>query len=428
MRKSVAISVADQAILSLFNLALNAALISLAAPVEFGHYVFAITILLILTSLQNALVGTPISVIYPSQSGLTQRETLAGILSFDLVFRIAATAASVPLCLLTETDPAFLAAAAAVVFTSLARETQRHVAIAERRTRDLLTIDAIAVVIAILATVLLWTLMRPSVATMVGLAVGNVCSVWLTTRRHRGGTISLKDVAHRYRSIWIQTRWSLVGAATTEAQYRSYVFMLELFRDAAAIAQVQAGRLLLGPLPLLVGSWARIARPEIARRLAAGDKPAALRIVFSGLSAILAASLLVVAVLYLAWPTIEGIVYRGRYPGIGAMTAAWVCYTLVVVMHMVLSAPLVAALQLKQLAQVTMVTAVLSIVLLLGLALPVPTIYVVFAATLVEVVALIWIAILVARLFANNVDPKPNAPAAPAAAVQLPEASGGQRH
>ena len=41
MRKSVAIALVDQAVLSLFNLGLNLAMIRFAAPQEFGRFILA---------------------------------------------------------------------------------------------------------------------------------------------------------------------------------------------------------------------------------------------------------------------------------------------------------------------------------------------------------------------------------------------------
>jgi hypothetical protein len=54
--------------------------------------------------------------------------------------------------------------------------------------------------------------------------------------------------------------------------------------------------------------------------------------------------------------------------------------------------------RLKELAQVTMATATLSCLLLTGLLLDVPAVWAVLALAAAEVVALIWIVLLVARL------------------------------
>ena len=229
----------------------------------------------------------------------------------------------------------------------------------------------------------------------------SVLAVWLVGK-HRGPadpSPGLKAIASGYAPLWRDTRWGLVGASTIEVQNRAYVFMLEIFRTARDIAEVQAGRLLMGPLPLLVGAWGRVARPVLAKKLAAGDTRAALRIMLTGLACMTAAGLVFAVAIAVAWPLIERVIFRGRYPHVAEMTAAWTIYTLLAISHMVLSAPLIAALRLKELSHVTMVTAVVSLVLLLGLATPVSALFAVGAGIFCELIALVWIAILVHRLF-----------------------------
>lgn len=404
MQKSVAISIADQGMLSLFNLALNAALIAFASPTEFGHYVFAAAVVLILTSLQNALVATPIGVVYPRTAENDRAEMRALLLGFDRVLTTVAALIAVPVCMLTQSDPLFLIAVSWLVAATLVRETWRNLALAENRPRDLIRIDAIAVAVAGGATVLLWQLTRPSVAALAGTALGSTLAVWLTARNQRStgaASPSLLDLPCAYAAIWESTRWSLAGAATTEVQYRAYVFMLEAFRTTREIAEVQAGRLLLGPLPLLAGAWGRVARPELARRLAAGDRNGALRVTLWGLALILGVAAAFLALVFALWPWLELFIFRGRYPGAAEMTVAWSVYTVLMVSHVALSAPLMAALELEALSKVTLATAVLSLVLLLGLALPVPPIHAVSVGIVCELIALIWISGLVWRLFAS---------------------------
>jgi O-antigen/teichoic acid export membrane protein len=401
VKRSVAISIADQGMLSLFNLGLNACLVAVATPLEFGHYVYAGTVVLVLTSIQNALVATPLSVVYPRRSAADQVDLRAVILGFDVLFQIVAGCLAVALCMLTETDPWFLTATAVLVIATLARETQRNLAIADGRVTDLLRIDAVSVAISIAATPLLWIFARPSVAALAGCAAGSVAAVWLAGYKRATGEprLGIRSMIAGYTPLWADTRWSLVGAATTEVQNRAYVFMLEVFRTARDIAEVQAGRLLMGPLPLLVGAWTRIARPALARCIEAGDRRGILRIVGFGLAGMVGAGIVFAGVLYTMWPLIERTIFRGRYPDVAIMTAAWTIYTLLMISHMVLSAPLVAGLRLRELSQVTVATALLSVVALLGLALPTSPLYAVGVGIVCELIALSWIAVLVRRMF-----------------------------
>lgn len=398
MRKSVGIALFDQAVLSLFNLGLNLVMIRFALPAEFGRFIFAAAVVLVLTSLQNALVSTPLSVLVPGRPADEQQATASTIVTADLAFRLAAAVAAPLLCLLTSHSPAFLIATALATFTTLGRETARSLVLAHERTVDCLRIDVIAIGATVLAVTLLWQIATPAVAALAGIAIGN--AVGIATRSRTPLTAMPMAAALRTytEKFWPDTQWSLIGAGTTELQYRSYVFALELFRDAAQLAAVQAGRLLLGPLPLVVGAWGRVARPAMARSLAVGDTAGMIRLTTQGMVYVLMVAACYCAALYLIWPFASEKFFQGKYPEVGIMTLAWAGYMVVVVAHMVLSVPLQAAMRLKELAQVTMVTALITCALLVGLATSVPSIAAVLALTAAEVVALFWILALVVRL------------------------------
>ncbi|MEQ1611811.1 MAG: hypothetical protein ABL904_03590 [Hyphomicrobiaceae bacterium] len=399
MRKSVGIALIDQAVLSLFNLGLNLAMIRFALPTEFGRFIFAAAVVLVLTSLQNALVSTPLSVLIPGRPPAEQKATASAIKSADLAFRLVAAIAAPLLCLLTSHSPDFLIATALATFTTLGRETARSLVLAHERTIECLRIDLVAIAATVAAVAALWSVFPPAVASLGGIAIGNAIAVATQSAAVSAPRMPMPAALRTYRSkFWPDTQWSLIGAGTTELQYRSYVFALELFRDAAQLAAVQAGRLLLGPLPLVVGAWGRVARPAMARHLAAGNSAGMIRLTTQGLIYVLTVAAIYCAALYAIWPFAAEKVFQGRYPEVGLMTLAWGGYMIVVIAHMVLSVPLQAAMRLKELAQVTMATAVLTCLLLVGLATHVPSIYSVLALAAAEVVALAWIYVLVVRL------------------------------
>lgn len=399
MRKSVGIALIDQAVLSLFNLGLNLAMIRFAAPQEFGRFIFASAVVLVLTSLQNALISTPLSVLIPGRPAEEQEATARAIVTSDVILRLAAAVAAPLVCLITSHSPAFLLAVAFAAFSTLGRETARSLVLAHERTKECLRIDLVAVIGSVIATAALWHVCAPAVAGLTGIAIGNSLSVATQVETRIGAHLPFTTALRRYVSeFWPDTQWSLIGAGTTEVQYRSYVFALELFRDAAALASVQAGRLLLGPLPLVVGAWGRVARPAMARALASGDAAQMIRITTHGMIYVLGVAAVYCSALYLLWPIAERMFFSGKYADVALMTLAWGGYMIVVIAHMVLSVPLQAAMRLKELAQVTIATALLSCLLLVGLMFDVPAVWSVLALIVAEIVSLAWILVLVARL------------------------------
>ena len=408
LRKAVGIALIDQAVLSLFNLGLNLMLIALAAPAEFGRYIYASAILLVATSLQNALVTTPLAVLVPGRPADEQVRVVQGLLSFDLPFRIGCALIAPVLCLLTDHSPDFLLAVTVCVYSALGRETWRTLALAFEQPAECLRIDSIAVLASCVATAGLWWVLRPAVACIAGIAIGNFVGAYMARRTRAPERLPIPEAIRNYRAMfWGDTQWSLMGAGTTELQYRSYVFTLEFFREASVLAAVQAGRLLLGPLSLVVSAWGKVARPEMARNRAENDAQGMMRITASGMVYVLSVAVAYCAALFLLWPLAERWIFKGRYADVGLMTMAWAGYMLVVTTHMVLSVPLQAAMQLKELAKVTMATAVLTGLLLLCLALPVPPVFAVVAMTIGEVVALGWILWLVLQLADSRTEDAP---------------------
>jgi O-antigen/teichoic acid export membrane protein len=399
LRKSVGIALVDQAVLSLFNLGLNLMLIALAAPSEFGRFIYAAAVMLVFTSLQNALVTTPLAVLIPGRPAREQADVLQGLLSFDVPFRIVCAVLAPVLCLLTDHSVDFLLMVAVATFTVLGREAWRSVALAFEDPAECLRIDVFSVVASIVATAVLWFVLKPAVACLAGLAIGNFVGAALVGKGRVTERLPVRKALLTYRErFWNDTQWSLLGAGTTEIQYRSYVFMLEWFRSTATLAVVQAGRLLLGPLTLVVGAWGKVARPAMARKLAVGDTRGMMQIAATGMVYVLSVGAVYCLMLYLLWPLAEQFIFKGRYPDVGSMTVAWAGYMMVVIAHMVLSVPLQAAMKLKELAFVTIVTAVVTVLSLLCLAFSVPPVFAVIAMTIGEVIALVWILVLVVKL------------------------------
>lgn len=405
LRHKLALALADQAVLSLFNLALNLALIAFAVPHDFGTYAYAMTTIILATSLQNALVGTPISVMIPGRPPAEQIEVLADLLAFDLAVRNTSALVAPLVCLLATQDAAVLLGVAAAVHAHLGRETRRTWMMAGDRIAAALRMDAIGAAFAIAATSALWSVLPPPAAALWGIAIGSGAALALSPAPDTGGCAA---TARHYRRYWADTRWSALGAATTEAEYRAYVFALQLLRDASQLAHVQAGRMLLGPLQLTVSAWGRIARPALAAAVVQGDRARVFSLVAQGATAMLALGLAFALGLYLAWPLAETYIFRGRYPDIAVTTALWTAYMVLLLVRSTLATPLQAAVLFRDLSLITVATTALTIVFLALLAWPVPSYYVVGVLILSETVGLVWVAALFWQRFVRSF-PAPHA-------------------
>lgn len=416
MRRSLVVSLLDQGVLSGFNLLLSFALIRFADPSGFGAFVFAATMLLVAGSLQNALILTPLGVIVPGETGFPRAVTLATLGGADRLFRLAAAGLGAALLALHVAEPAYLAAGAALIYSGLWRETHRAIFAATDRIGRCLALDAGAVGLGALFTVAAWAVLAPRDAVLVGLSLGNALAVLIVGRGALPAETGIDLARAGYRRFWDQARWSLLGAGTTEAQYRAYVFMVEAFRGGGALGTIQAGRVLMGPLNLFASAWGRVARPAMARHLAAGNVRAADRVLRDGLLILVAVMAVYFVTLVVAWPLAESHVFRGRYPGIALLCALWGIYTAVQVTQICIGYYVQAAHLFRPLSFVSVAAASVTIVLLCGLAFDLPLAWAIIAATIGEAIALVWLIVLwrLARRRAAAAGPAPG-PAAPVA-------------
>lgn len=400
MRRAMVYSILDQAVLSAFNLGLSLLLVATVAPADFGRFSYGLAVLLILGSVHNALVATPIGVSLPGQGMATQAEVLSVLLGADHRLRLVLMPVAALLLAFAGADAAFVGPALALCFFSLWRETQRGLAFALSEAGRALVIDLVAVSVSALAAGLLWRIVPPVSALLSGMATGSAAAVAVAHRtgpfgRGGFGTGGPGGGWRRYGRFWHEARWSLLGAVTTEAQFRGYVFAVQALRGADTLGAVQAGRALMGPLPLLASAWSRVARPEMTRALVERRDADALRIVILGTGGVLVLSLGYLAALALAWPWIEPRLFGGRYPGIGVLTAAWGLTTLIGTGHICLGTYLQAARCFRPLAFVSVGGAAASAIALAGLATAVPTVYAVGAVAVGETIALVWSLVLV---------------------------------
>jgi len=372
---NVALSLADQGLLSAANFLINIWLIRVGGPTEFGKFVFVSATYLIFSSIQSALVGTPISVFV---SPLTAEKRIcveSTLIDFDFFFRTLGTLGALAICMAADASSTFLIAAGCYVITMLWRETCRSVHFARHTAFSVLSLDATSIMVGLAATASLWPFMPSAAAPLFGLAIGNGVALvvdrgQVALRWPRGVCATLMA----YRPYWHEARWALVGATTTIAQTRSYVFAVQALRGADVLGMLQAGNALLGPLGLVVGAWGRVSRPDMSRLLACGEKQSAQRLLKIGLGFILCLDLVFFLFLFLLWHWIEPLLFAGKYPEIGTLTAAWGIYTILTHARSAVGIYLGATLRFRSLAFSTVVGAMVSIGILALLFYDVPSI------------------------------------------------------
>ena len=332
MHQDVAVAMADQAILSLFNFLLQIALIRLWSPAQYGVFALFANAFLTLSSLQNGLFATHYGVFVPQANTDNERQLLRTTLfSCNALFcLVAPLAVSVVFLFILpgERTYALFASGAFYLGANLLREYARIAMISDGKTATALWIDIVGLTVAVLSIGGFFLLSRPPGISQIflSLALGAATSTAIECITHRGlYHLSFSaDVRRRYATLFRQyASWILVGIVTTELQVRTVFFLLGAWYGLATVGVVQAGLLLYRPIGVLWAAWSRVMRPAFARAYARGDDAAAARLSHQGAAAFSIGTLILLGGIWLAWPMIERHILGNRYPGIDQAVAFW---------------------------------------------------------------------------------------------------------
>lgn len=333
MKRRLFLSVADQAIVSVFNFGLNLFLIRMATPQEFGIFAIISAASLFSTMVQNAIVNTPLSVHLPIASDGDRKARLLRVFTATnaLLAMLIIAVGGLSLAIWLGSGQSMTALSACLYLASqFVREYYRALMAVEGRLASLLRIDLACIVLAVSALAALFALgesQRPilsSVFLIVGLA-GTISIVPACIASARLGPLRalIADMRQVFRDQWREIRWSLLGVITTEIQNRGYIYIAAAVFGPAAVAQLQAGRILFGPLNLISGAWARVARPQLAGLIGHADAAGFDTVLGRAMRGFAAFNLLFLASLWMAWPLLSPLVFHGKYPDLEYLVAAW---------------------------------------------------------------------------------------------------------
>ena len=269
-------------LLSGVNFLIGLALIRFATKEAYGLYSQLFGVSILTASLLEALIGSVLTTLVirmpvAERSGFVARAFRLQ-LSASAVFSIACGVSLWGLSLWTASSesPLLLAISFALfIFALSCREFCRTALFAQSRPDRVILMDLVFVVMTVFAGgAFVWR----GHATVVGivslLAVTNFLAAVMFGRQllALAGTGRLwphyrKDI----RTLWSMGRWALIGAVVAWLVNSGYLYFAGGFLGVAALADLNAARLLLIPISLVAVAWSRVARPTIGALVAASD-------------------------------------------------------------------------------------------------------------------------------------------------------------
>ena len=326
-----------QSVLSIFNAVLNIALVRVLAPHDYGAFALCLVFGILGTSINGALANGPLIVFGTSRIGRPSRLAVEALLSsVNMAVVVFVFILCVPLLLIfIEKDILVCLVAAAFISALTARGYTRTFAYARQKPHIALKGDLTLVTLALIllfASLLMYGVVSLTMV-FVSLATANLVAMvvdirllglgWrLTTRRS-----SLR----RYKSIWREVRWSLVGSTTTLLQSQAHSFLVTLFFGPAAYAPLAAGQVIFGPVRIMMTAWTFVMQPEIVLALRGRARTKILHTLT--ISAVVLAGFVVLLGVALAilWPLVYDLIYSSKYPSeqmlwiVGAWCAITLC-------------------------------------------------------------------------------------------------------
>jgi O-antigen/teichoic acid export membrane protein len=321
------VAVIEQAFWSVLNLGVNLGVARFVSPEQFGAFVFWTNLGFVLSSLQNALTLSHISVLPPGEGLDPERLEVERLMhAVTAIFLVVTAIAALAVSLIWH-GPFAIALSAVFLPAYLLQQYLRVLNFSRGKAATATVQTGLVLVLATLflgAAILTRPMLQAGgvllcLAAAYGL-VGMGGAVLACGPQLRG----LRRVDLRaYGAYAMQSGWVFLGVTTTEILARFYTFIVAAWYGPRQLAILAATNLLLRPLPLLAASWGMVARPDMARHREEQRWGA-----ISGLVIVTLAGGVVVAAVWTAlmawsWPTLADHLFSGKYRAFAWMVALW---------------------------------------------------------------------------------------------------------
>jgi O-antigen/teichoic acid export membrane protein len=148
------------------------------------------------------------------------------------------------------------------------------------------------------------------------LALANLAAIFVALRALGKRSISFRrNIWQRYRAIWPDLVWSLVGATTWNIQRHAMMFLVAVMAGPAAYAPVAAGIVLFSPLRPAISAVVDVFRPDFVSALADGRYRRVTATLYM-VSAIIVLSCVAAGIcIWLGWPLLQAHVFGAKFAG-----------------------------------------------------------------------------------------------------------------
>lgn len=321
-------AVADQVWLSMLNFSISLAFIWGASKTEYGYYILLMAPLLLVQSIQSAIVNSPLATFLPAAAESDKPNLRNTAVSLQIYLALVCGVLGAAGLLIYEqaaelhVEGLLLAGFVLAIIGIIARESQRSFAYVQGQGVRAFAGDLIYGMV-LLAGIALALAGDQLSAGLVLLLTGIAGLVPLLSRA--AGFHGLQTHAEPMRQFWSCGRWALPSVVVTWISLSSYPYFAEHALGLAAVADIGASRLFLMPIGLMMTAWSNWYRPRISGWLVSGNVDAVAQITRRSLLAgwMLLATL--AGLLAFAYPIVEPLLGE-QYQGLQPLVLMWLLY------------------------------------------------------------------------------------------------------
>jgi O-antigen/teichoic acid export membrane protein len=321
-------AVADQAWLSLLSFAISLAFIWGATKAEYGYYLLLLAPLLLIQSIQNAIVNSPLATFLPAadEAGKTRIRTTAATLHIYLALACAVLGLAglqvYGWLAHFHVSALLLAGFTLAIIGTIARESQRSFAYVQGQGMRALASDLVygSILLAGIGLAIAGSSLSAGIVlALTGIA--GIAPMLLKLGKFEG----LQTHADPIKQFWSCGRWALPSVIVTWVNLGSYPYFAGKALGISTVADIGAARLFLMPIGLMMTAWANWYRPRISRLFAAGDVNAIKRITHTSLLVGLAIMALLAVFFLVAYPFLERFL-GPQYQGLQPVVLMWLLF------------------------------------------------------------------------------------------------------
>lgn len=375
-------AIVDQAILSGANFLIAFLLIRYTGGTDYGLFVIAQSTILLLVTAQGSLVTGPLSLLAPQSTPADRREMIGAIEADQrrILKGIALAAAAVVVVgyLFKAWSPISAVVGLATIlaaWATLSREFFRVILLIYSRTKDLLKVDAMYVLLIISGAIVAISLPRhiaiaehsialsAAVWAVLALAVAARIGSRVTRRMltNSPGWVASADSARFWREMWPLGLWSAIGAGIFWLFTQSYNYIIASQIGLEAVADVNATRILLMPAILITVGVRGLLTPNAASWLIEFGIGRLVRRLAAAVVIIGVLDVIYFAILWIFRHRITIDLMHRRIGDLDRLLVLWGCVALLGLGRDILQTALQALKRLKIVAALTGLAAVISI-------------------------------------------------------------------